>query len=98
MTGVRGPGTHPSGRRISSGYDPERDIAATTVTLPRDSPFLDRAIPAGRKDARRSDIAPAGLVARVSAGQVLPALEGPAEVAETGHERDQRIEDDTQRR
>ena len=89
MTGVRGPVPAP-------GYDPERDIAAMTVTLACDSPFSGP----GHAGAQggRSDIAPAHWSAGISPGQVLPALEGPAEVAETGHERDERIEDDAQRR
>ncbi len=50
----------------------ERNIAARTVTPEHGSPFLDRAIPGGQ--GSRSEVAPAGLVARVSSGQVLPAL------------------------
>jgi hypothetical protein len=51
-----------------------------------------------RRAGGRSEVAPAGLVAQVSSAQALPALERPAEVAETGHEGDERIEDDSQRR
>jgi hypothetical protein len=96
MTGGLGPGTRPPCWRISMGYDPERDIAAMTVTLACDSPFSGPGHPGAQ--GGRSEVTPAGLVARVPAGQVLPALERPAEVAETGHERDERIENDSQRR
>jgi hypothetical protein len=95
MTGAGGRLPVPPCRRISSGYAPERDIAARTVTLACHSPFSGRGHPGGQGC---SEVAPAGLVARASSAQVLPALERPAEVAETGHERDERIEDDTQRR
>lgn len=73
MTGVQRPGTRPTVVSYLERLCPaERNIAARTVTPECRSPFLDRAIPGGQ--GGRSEVAPAGLVARVSSGQVLPAL------------------------
>ncbi len=75
MTGVQGPGTRPHRAFVSRAVMPaEHNITARTVTPEHGAPFLDRAIPGGQ--GGRSEVAPAGLVARVSSGQVLPSPVG----------------------
>ena len=94
MTAVRGPGTRPRVLSYLERLCPRtrycRDDRHARVRFT----FSDRAIPARRADAQI--LAPTGLVCRASSDQGFPAVQGPAEAAETGHEADQRIEDDAQ--
>jgi hypothetical protein len=96
MTDVWGPGTRPTVLSYLERLYPRtqycRDDRHARVRFTHSRPAH-----AGGQ-AGRSDLALAGLVCRASSGQMLPALEGPAEVAETGHEGHERIEDDAQRR